>query len=990
MEILRQILSTLTVIIFALQASIATLPVQNQGAQIGVAGASAIIHKQTRGNSVVGATAVSVNIAATTAGDILIVGVNSTNGLPISVTDDKNNIYVPATTMTDPSGLGQAIYYAKNVAAGVSIITVNVPYGDVDMVVSEYTGIDALTPLDKTQKFDNGYNTTSSFTSGTTATITQPDELLWGFASDVVVGKPVWTAGTGWSARKTQGGSFVQDRVVAATGAYASSGTFTHGADWNIWALIATFKPAGSASSAAPVISSFSDSPASITGSGSSSLSWTVSGTPTSTSTPSPVLSSTSAPVLFFTDLIWGPKTGWEGSDTKGAAVTIWGKNFGSSRGNSFVTVNGAQLTSTSDYAEWGAIGPARGMERITFWVNSSASNGSGNITVTVDGATSNPLPFNVTNGKIYFISPSGNNSNNGLYASPQGGSNGPFKDVWKFNPCTPTDPMHVPGSCNPSQDGQYIVYVRSGTYTTLDVDNTFVALRGPYGAPDKQKALIGYPGETPIFNTINAVGGIAWTANYAPYGFNSYFTYAKLTGIGGTEPFSTIFGSYNRIIGNTFKDYLAYDQAGIVGINDSKYTNIYGNLFDHNGNDSMKHNVYIKTQATLGFTAGVDQSTLYTDVGWNEFANAIASDKAGGVIFISHEGTPPVVNFKTDHVYIHNNYFHDGNMDFIFIGDNTPLGMIGKNIYVYNNIMKGNTSVNSGITIYDGADNVNFYNNTFYQMGGSGSKALAWQTGNTRSFWKNNIWYTKNGQPAFYIETFKGATFNSDHDLFYNTAVPGDSGMTVTGAKTGNPLFNNVALGDFSLLAGSPAIDAGTLGVNFMVASDYSGTLRPQGSAFDMGAYEFSPGSPSPTSSPAPVLAPPAPAPAPSPSPSGGGGGGGGSSSGVQSPKITPAPVPPAVVPPALTPTQPLSKRISSNLSFGARSADVVTLQNFLVKQGYLTPDNATGFFGRATEAAVKSFQKAQGIVSRGSPSTSGYGAVGPKTRAKINAMQK
>jgi hypothetical protein len=51
------------------------------------------------------------------------------------------------------------------------------------------------------------------------------------------------------------------------------------------------------------------------------------------------------APVLFFSDLTWGPKTGWEGSQTKGAAVTIWGKNFGSTRGSNYVTVNGAQIT---------------------------------------------------------------------------------------------------------------------------------------------------------------------------------------------------------------------------------------------------------------------------------------------------------------------------------------------------------------------------------------------------------------------------------------------------------------------------------------------------------------------------------------------------------------------------------------------------------------------------------------------------------------------
>src|SRR5206468_2532910 len=93
------------------------------------------------------------------------------------------------------------------------------------------------------------------------------------------------------------------------------------------------------------------------------------------TATPPPTTSG--GPTLFFSDLTWGPKTGWEGSTTKGAAITIWGKNFGAIRGTSYITVNGAQLNATTDYAEWDAVGPARGLERITFWLNNTATDGA-------------------------------------------------------------------------------------------------------------------------------------------------------------------------------------------------------------------------------------------------------------------------------------------------------------------------------------------------------------------------------------------------------------------------------------------------------------------------------------------------------------------------------------------------------------------------------------------------------------------------------------
>lgn len=77
----------------------------------------------------------------------------------------------------------------------------------------------------------------------------------------------------------------------------------------------------------------------------------------------------------------------------------------------------------------------------------------------------------------------------------------------------------------------------------------------------------------------------------------------------------------------------------------------------------------------------------------------------------------------------------------------------------------------------------------------------------------------------------------------------------------------------------------------------------------------------------------------------------------------------------------------LSRNLSRGVRGADVVSLQQFLIEEGVLAPGNATGLFGPLTEAAVKSWQASHGVVAFGSPSTTGWGVVGPKTRAAIFA---
>ena len=66
--------------------------------------------------------------------------------------------------------------------------------------------------------------------------------------------------------------------------------------------------------------------------------------------------------------------------------------------------------------------------------------------------------------------------------------------------------------------------------------------------------------------------------------------------------------------------------------------------------------------------------------------------------------------------------------------------------------------------------------------------------------------------------------------------------------------------------------------------------------------------------------------------------------------------------------------------LDIGARGTDVSDLQTFLQARGYLSGDSITGYFGPLTSAAVKAFQKENGIEA--------IGTVGPKTRAQIASL--
>jgi hypothetical protein len=90
-----------------------------------------------------------------------------------------------------------------------------------------------------------------------------------------------------------------------------------------------------------------------------------------------------------------------------------------------------------------------------------------------------------------------------------------------------------------------------------------------------------------------------------------------------------------------------------------------------------------------------------------------------------------------------------------------------------------------------------------------------------------------------------------------------------------------------------------------------------------------------------------------------------------------TPSPSLPA----SITQTVNLTK----SLMFGSRNSEVLALQQFFISTGYITPDNATGYFGKITRSAVQKYQCVNGIVCSGSETTSGYGKVGPRTRAKL-----
>jgi len=176
---------------------------------------------------------------------------------------------------------------------------------------------------------------------------------------------------------------------------------------------------------------------------------------------------------------------------------------------------------------------------------------------------------------------------------------------------------------------------------------------------------------------------------------------------------------------------------------------------------------------------------------------------------------------YATNIEVFNNLVYNNTNSEGINIGKEEPGGIVD-GVKVYNNIVYGNGR--NGIVLYrhpddDGVNmrNITIINNTTYNNGlqtghNAGGITISYSTAQNVVV-RNNIAY-KNSD--FQISTNAGTV---DHNLITD------------------PLFMNEAGRDFHLKSGSPAIDAVSVGAP---TTDYDGVSRPQGTAFDIGAYEY------------------------------------------------------------------------------------------------------------------------------------------------------
>ena len=551
-------------------------------------------------------------------------------------------------------------------------------------------------------------------------------------------------------------------------------------------------------------------------------------------------------PVVFFSDMTDAPTTGWENSSVKGAAVSIWGRNFGFLRGQNFVTVGGISLVDDSDYAEWGVSDnpkTARGLQRITFYLNSNMNTAGAapntTIKLNIDGEESEAIPFHcrsLDSNHIYFISTSGSDTSNGLMSNDQGGDNRPWA---------------TPGKARLILQAGDIAYFRTGTWGTVDPGSSaIVKFSNNHNNGESFKSITwsAYPTEVPIFqgnyDDISMAIHIQGTGEQL-----HYYTFSKLTLIGGGGGSGNAFAwganyftqkvTYLRVIGN---DMTTRTEGKTIfaanGHDNSHHYYIYGNYLHDAGVENRGDPV--PTQKGYGMYLGGYGDYSNINVGWNE--SCYNSNGKGIQVYGHYNGD------SIDNLYIHDNWFHHNSDRGMALGggDNGGGGeeyYYIKNLYAYNNIIEENGSSAiqlGGSATHSMGDGGNyfFYNNTTYNNG-----HLFDISPYTESLVaKNNIFY----EPNFFGRNAAIGVSSGEKNIWYGDVEYPSWDINYI---TTNPLFTNVEAGDFTSQSNSSAINTGV--TIREVAKDFLGLSRPQGSGYDIGAFEYDENTPADTVAP-------------------------------------------------------------------------------------------------------------------------------------------
>lgn len=380
--------------------------------------------------------------------------------------------------------------------------------------------------------------------------------------------------------------------------------------------------------------------------------------------------------------------------------------------------------------------------------------------------------------GTVYYVSKSGNDA---------------FSCFAAQNTATPKQTIAAGIRCLSAGD---TLYIHEGTYneatneyrTKLPSGNSWQTAVTIAGYPGEKVIIQPKSGESEVLRIMGSSGGTRYVVfdNLILDGTNITSNIVKIT-YTGTNPNNT---AHHIRIQNC---ELKHAKTNGIFVDSESNNNEFINLKIHdNGASDFDHGMYISGSNNM-----IEKCDIYRNAGWG--------------IHIYTEHKPESANYNI----VRRNNIHENAR-----AGNRGFGIIissGTGNTVYNNLIWGN---NGGIQIDYHAVNTSIYNNTI---------------------WSNNSGKThENG-----IKTGAGSSnARIVNNISWNHMAGNISNAGINTYLTNNltdksPQFLNSSTLDFRLQGKSPAINAGK-NLAPLITDDYNGIRRPQGSAYDIGAFEY------------------------------------------------------------------------------------------------------------------------------------------------------
>jgi hypothetical protein len=505
-------------------------------------------------------------------------------------------------------------------------------------------------------------------------------------------------------------------------------------------------------------------------------------------------------PVIFFTDLESGPNDG--GEDGLGVFVTIYGLRFGAVPGR--VTIGGEEV---ARYVSWNAPladtsipGLARGLETLTVQLGAKVRTGS--IVVSVAGLSSNPLPFTVRPGNIFFVDPSAAPNGDGSAARP-----------WSS----------LYSARFPAVRAGDTVYLKTAVFNQLDpstqVDNhntnlVLTTLDAASGTPEFPIAYLGYPGSIAVIGGTPSGGRSTraiWLSATPGHKAPEHYVVANLVFRQTSQGALPISSPGMRIVGNRFSDVIAPWGFGAISTLDLRSPRVDAKIL---GN--TLENMSGKGIATPGQVLGVE-------VGWNEVRNA-------GIDIYTQFG-----DMYAGELSIHDNLVTGRDSTSLVLG--TRFAPRPSNaVTIFNNILGSDGVEGVGLSLSMEGDPedvpIDIANNTLLE-----STPLRVQSRPGMGFvLRNNIFLSGSESAQVVILGEESVPASFDNNLYFGGPLSAERDAR---AITASPLLSftgDLKALDPTPMLGSAAIDAG---IDTGHCADYLGRLRPQGVAYDIGAVE-------------------------------------------------------------------------------------------------------------------------------------------------------